>query len=133
MINSSLFCKGNVSLWTGGRGMVPPLIGNSFHNSLAVLRLFCHCHFVIRQNHGFCSPCEPHQLSRGGHFCLRRIKYGFVYARLASERERGKPCKTRLFKSLETKWPPHSKGLLYGLESVKDELRASEPTRSPHA
>ena len=30
--------------------------------SLTALRLFLYCYFVIKQDHGFYSPCEPHQM-----------------------------------------------------------------------
>ena len=37
-------------------------LGNSFLIRLTVFGLFCYCHFVIRQDHGFGSAHEPHQL-----------------------------------------------------------------------
>ena len=51
----------NVSLWSGARSSS---LDDDFQISLTVLRLFCYCHFVIRQDHGFGSPREPHQLPR---------------------------------------------------------------------
>ena len=48
-------------------------------------------------------------LSRGSHFVSGDLK-SFVYAELASKRERG--FLTILFKSPETKWPLNDKGLL---------------------
>ena len=55
------FYKENVSLLTGAR---ISFLGYRFLISLTVFGLFCYhcCHFVIRQDHGFGSPSEPHQL-----------------------------------------------------------------------
>ena len=55
----SVFLKGSVSLLTVARSSS---LGNSFWISLTVFGLFCYCHFVIRQDHGFGSAHEPHQL-----------------------------------------------------------------------
>ena len=49
-----------MSLLTGARSSS---LGNSFRISLKVFKLFCYCHFVIRQDHGFSSSHEPHQLA----------------------------------------------------------------------
>ena len=43
----------NASLLTGAR---IPFLDNSFWISLTVFELFCYCHFVIRQDHGYGSP-----------------------------------------------------------------------------
>ena len=62
LVDSSLvFSKENVSLLTGAR---ISFLGYRFLISLTVFGLFCYhcCHFVIRQDHGFGSPSEPHQL-----------------------------------------------------------------------
>ena len=48
-------------------------------------------------------------MSRGSHFVSGDLK-SFVYAQLASQRERG--FLTKLFKSPETKWSPCDKALL---------------------
>ena len=43
----------NASLLTGAR---IPFLDTSFWISLTVFELFCYCHFVIRQDHGYGSP-----------------------------------------------------------------------------
>ena len=51
--------------WRGGEALslavarvTDLLCGNNFWINLTFLRLFCYCHFVIRQDHSFCSPRE---------------------------------------------------------------------------
>ena len=57
IVTAACFSGDKVSLWTGARS-------NLWISSTA-LRLFCYCHFVIRQDHGFSSPREPHLLIAG--------------------------------------------------------------------
>ena len=59
ILTAACFSGDNVSLWTGVRSSS---LGDNFWISLTALRLFCYSHFVIRQDHGFGSPREPHQL-----------------------------------------------------------------------
>ena len=56
-----VFFKENVSLLTGARNS---FLRYRFLISLTVFGLFCYrcCHFVIKQDHNFGSPSEPHQL-----------------------------------------------------------------------
>ena len=58
ILTAACFSGDNVSLWTGARSSS---LGDNFWISLTALRLFCYSHFVIRQDHGFGSPYEPHQ------------------------------------------------------------------------
>ena len=59
ILTAACFSGDNVSIWTGARNFS---LGDNFWISLTALRLFYYSHFVIRQDHGFCSPREPHQL-----------------------------------------------------------------------
>ena len=59
ILTAACFPGDNVRLWTGARSSS---LGDNFWISLTALRLFCYSHFVIRQDHGFGSPREPHQL-----------------------------------------------------------------------
>ena len=59
ILTAACFSGDNVSLWTGVRSSS---LGDNFWTSLTALRLFCYSHFVIRQDHGFGSPRQSHQL-----------------------------------------------------------------------
>ena len=59
ILTAACFPGDNVRLWTGARSSS---LGDNFWISLTALRPFCYSHFVIRQDHGFGSPREPHQL-----------------------------------------------------------------------
>ena len=59
ILTAACFSGDNVSLWTGVHSSS---LGDNSWISLTALRLFCYSLFVIRQDCGFGSPREPHQL-----------------------------------------------------------------------